>query len=170
MNAQDVLDNMLLQAISQVMNETETNPIQVGAHVGQLDLDKYGPEPAILTEITEDGFIVERAGQKTIWPVEGTINVDRVNVVYEEMLQYALEQMRGISMIADLLGTDFGADLNDSEDELADDEIGGANFPNFPTPGCDCPHCQTFTPEEHAEAAKIQAERNAATPPTTTIH
>ena len=124
MNAQDVLDNLLLQAISQVMTETETNPLTVGTRVGQLDLDTYGVEPAMLVEVTVDGYIVQREGQeKTLWPVKGTVNVDRVNVVYAEMMDKVSARLRIVKMLGDLLGGGAGSE-----------DIG-------PTPGCDCPVC-----------------------------
>lgn len=66
-------------------------------------------------------MLVQRDGQETtLWPVKGTVNVDRVNVVYGEMIEQAAAKLRIIKMLGDLLGGD---------------SIDG------PTPGCDCPVC-----------------------------
>ena len=150
MNVQDILDNLLWEAIDLAIIEANATPLEVGTRVGQLDIDKFGAEPAILMKITEDGLIVERDGdgQEIIWPVTNTVSVERVNVLYNELMEEASKHLRVLQMLSDFV--DCGSD----------DEIGGAKIP---TPGCTCPHCETFSAEEHAEAAKLQAERNAVT-------
>lgn len=150
-SAEQILDDILMNAIGQAMIEANETPLAAGTRIGQIEVEKYGPEAATLIELQGESMLVELPdGTKTTWPTQGTVSTDRVEALYNEGIQKTVERLKLFKALGEL--------FNGPSEEIGDDEIGGANIP---TPGCDCPHCATFSAEEHEAAAKLKAEREA---------
>lgn len=128
---------MALDASEQATKEDGLN---VGQWVGHMDRATYGQKAGTIKKIGGDGTVTVDIRQddgsdvEAVWPIEGIIDINT----------HLDEQAMADMMIA--------AFLNNGS------RVGGKDLP---TPNCDCDHCKEFTPEQHEEAARVEAQERA---------
>lgn len=150
MNIENILANLLMKAIDQTLQETKTNPVKVGDRVGNINIEQYGVEAGIVVAIEGDSMSIQyENGSTGTFPIEGTVDTALVAKNYDKLFS---DMEAKIRLLALLLGDGPVPQM----DGQGDPEIGV----DLPTPGCDCPHCATFSAEQHAEAAALEAKQN----------
>lgn len=166
---EDVMGSCIAEAVNIALEEARATMLVPGAHVGHVDLEKYGPNWATLLSITETECSVEfKDGSTSTWPREGTVDVDRVDDLTKDNIKAAIRDTLLLRKLEAVMSEQMndGVDIMNGPDLEFDpfqmmqemvDKDGGIGGPGLPTPGCDCPHCSTFTPEEH-EQARLKAE------------
>jgi hypothetical protein len=145
---ENLMASCIMAAVDIALQEAKTTPLTPGAHVGHVDLEKYGPRWGILQTITPTEATVEmKDGEIMTWETEGMVDIERVDSLIKENQE---KVMKEIMLLNSLDENNNGVAL-----ESNPMMIGGADLP---TPGCDCDHCATFTPEQH-EQARLVAEQ-----------
>ncbi len=142
------------EAVATALDEAKANPIAIGEHVGHSEFATYGTASGKLIAYEGDKSVVETSsGEQIRWKTEGMVDIKRVYILAEKYTQ-RLETIGRLVEVMELLGIP----PQDTIEQLM------AGAPDGPTPGCDCPHCSQFTPEEHeAERVKLAvAEAQAA--------
>ena len=150
-------------AVNICLKEADETPLEVGIRVGHTDLQKYGITPGILQTINENESTVEvEDGDIVTWETKGMVSIKRFNEVIEEGMAKATAAMREM-----IKGVKAEGDSDPISAILRSLNLnGGIGGPDLPTPGCECEHCASFSPEKHEEAralaAKMAAEEAAA--------
>lgn len=150
-NPQDALSQLLAEmmyqelvgqatddAITKALAEAVATPLAAGVTVRHSQ-DRFQTE-ATLVSIDAGNATVIVNGERAVWPYEGILDADRTTELVSLEVKAITEKTS--SLMSGLTGD------NEPAQEL-------------PTPGCDCPFCATFTPEQHAEALRLEAEGNA---------
>lgn len=152
----DLLQACHEDAIAVAMQEADTTPLEPGTIVGHVDVERFGNAPAKLESIIGDvATVVTEDGEVLVWEKNGTVSVDRVDDLMNEYMMATVREIQLIRTIEQLTRNAANIDENDPLRNLIQEleNMQGIGGPGLPTPGCDCPHCATFTPEQHAEAA-----------------
>jgi hypothetical protein len=153
----------LQEAIASALDEAKKTPIAIGESVGHTNFAQYGAKSGKLVAYEGDEAVVEHSsGEQIRWKTEGMVDIKRVTTLAAKFA----ERLDTLGRLVEVMGM-----LGISPQESLQTLLGGGD--EGPTPGCDCPHCSQFTPEEH-EAARLKlaaqaeeevAEAVAARPP-----
>lgn len=144
------------EAIATCLDEAKATPIAVGTTVGHTDFATYSTASGTLVAYDGDESVVETSsGEQIRWKTEGMVDIKKVYILTEKYAQ-RMESVAQLVEVMELMGV--------PAQETIETLMGAA--PDGPTPGCDCPHCRQFTPEEHEAArAKLAAATADATTP-----
>ena len=134
----------MTDAIATALKEAADTPLVPGTLIGHTNFDKYGRDTATLVSIDGNTATVTmtQSGDSVTMETEGLVSIERFQELTEQYMMETVQQLQTVRKLEQAL---FG-DSNGASDI----DFGG---PDMPTPGCDCEHCATFTPEQHAEAA-----------------
>lgn len=164
---EDVMENCIAEAVAVALDESRTMPLVPGTKVGHIDMQTYGTHWGTLVTINETSSTVEmKDGNIVTWTTDGMVAIERVDELTKNNLKSAINDLLELRRLENAMGVTEdvlnGPDLDSPGDipfliqEMLDNE-GGIGGPDLPTPGCDCPHCATFSPEKHEEA-RLKAE------------
>jgi hypothetical protein len=136
-----IVTECVLLGLQAALAEANETPLLPGVTVGHTNVIVYGNETGTLLSTNGDTATVQLPSGETTWPIKGVVDIARVNFHIKKALERAIRVVQMVDALQQIFG-DAMLDSVRPPGLTADD----------PTPGCDCPRCSQFTPEQHEDA------------------